>query len=135
MFKPSWLIALALLPIMTACTTHPLVADNAETLFTTNTQAAAVAFRSLRVENDANGAKTTIKGQIHRTGRNPVHFGHVDYTVLDANGKVRETGWVEHSAAIRLRNTHRPSLFSIGLKQPLVAGETVQLTYHTGSHA
>ena len=133
MFKFSWL-AVALVPIMTACTTNPLVAKSAETLFTTNTQAAAVAFRSMRFESGANGAKTTIKGQVHLTGRDPVHFGHVDYAVLDTNGKVREAGWVEHSSAIRLRNTHRPSLFSIGLKQPLTVGEKVQLTYHTGSH-
>ncbi len=134
MFKLRSLIALTLLPLMTACTPHPLVADNAATLFITNTQGAAVAFRSLRVESNANDAETTIKGQIHLTGRDPVHFGHVDYAVLDTNGTVREAGWVEHSSAIRLRNTHRPSLFSIRLKQPLAVGGKVQLTYHTGSH-
>lgn len=133
MFKPGWLVA-ALLPIMTACTTNPMVADSTETLFTTDTQAAPVAFRALRAETGANGAQTQIKGQIHLTGREPVHFGHVDYAVLDTSGKVREAGWVEHSSAIRLRNTHRPSLFSIGLKQPLAAGEKVQLIYHTGNH-
>jgi hypothetical protein len=57
-----------------------------------------------------------VKGQIHLTGRDPVHVGQVDYAVLDARGKVRESGSVEHSAAIRLRNAHRPSLFSINLK-------------------
>lgn len=77
---------------------------------------------------------TINKGQIHRTGREPVRFGHVDYAVLDVNGKPREQGWVEHSAAIRFRNTHRPALFSIDSKRPLVANEKILLTYHLGEH-
>lgn len=134
MFKPGWLAATLLLPMMTACTTNLLVSDSTEALFTTDTRAASVAFRSLRIETGANGEKTQIKGQIHRTGREPVHFGHVDYAVLDASGKVREEGWVEHSSAIRLRSTHRPALFRIDLQQALKTGEKVKLTYHINRH-
>ncbi|WML89658.1 hypothetical protein RCF98_11825 [Thiothrix lacustris] len=115
-------VAIALLLSASSCTVIPT--DTAGNRFITDTHAASVAFRSLRVEG-----QSTIKGQIHRTGRNPVPFGHIGYAVLDASGKVREQGRVEHSAAIRLRNTHRPSLFSIELKQPLASGERVQLIY------
>ncbi len=59
MFKLHSLIALPLLPLMTACTTHPLVADNAATLFITNTQAAAVAFRSLRAKGKSTSPDVT----------------------------------------------------------------------------
>lgn len=133
MIKPAThLLAALLLLAMTACAVTP--GSGSGTTFVTDTSAAAVAFRSLRVEKGADGQPTVVKGQVHLTGREPVRFGHVDYAVADAQGKVRETGWVDHSAAIRLRNTHRPSLFSINLKQPLVQGEQVRLTYHTGSH-
>jgi hypothetical protein len=122
---------LAILGLMlgiAACSVNP--ATTADNVFITDTHAAAVTFRSLRVEG-----QRTVKGQIHLTGRNPVHFGHVDYAVLDANGKVREQGWVEHSSAIRLRHANWPSLFTINLKQPLADGERVQLVYHTGTHS
>lgn len=117
----------AILLSTSACAATPV--DTASNIIT-DTHAAAVAFRSLRVEG-----QNTVKGQVHRTGRDPVRFGHVDYAVLDAKGKVRESGWVEHSSAIRLRNAHRPSLFSIDLKQPLASGEWVRLTYHTDAHS
>lgn len=116
-----------------ACASNLDVASN--TGFITDTSAASVAFRSLRVENGADGQPTVVKGQIHLTGHNPVRFGHVDYAVLDAQGRVREEGWVEHSGAIRLRQAHRPSRFSIELQQPLAQGEQVRLTYHTRSHS
>lgn len=111
---------------ISACAIAPN--DNMTNRFVTDTHAAPVAFQALRVEGQ------TIKGQIRLTGREPVRFGHVDYAVLDVNGKPREQGWVEHSAAIRFRNTHRPALFSIDLKQPLAAGEKVMLTYHLDTH-
>ncbi|MBU0655643.1 MAG: hypothetical protein KJ914_11015 [Gammaproteobacteria bacterium] len=107
----------------------------AGTAFVTDTSAASVAFRSLRVESGSSGQASLVKGQLHRTGHEPVRFGHVDYVVRDAQGNVREEGWVEHSAAIRLRHAHRPSLFSINLKQPVTQGDQIQLTYHTSSHS
>ena len=118
-------VALGLLLGMTACSVTPTT--TADNVFITDTHAAAVAFRSLRVEEQ----NRVVKGQIHRIGRDPVHFGQVDYAVLNARGKVLEAGSVEHSAAIRLRNVHRPSLFSINLKQPLQAGDKVKLDYAT----
>lgn len=133
MFRVTGILTSALtLLTLTACTS--LSAAMTDTTFIADTRAASVAFRSLRVENNASGQSTVIKGQIHRTGHGPVRFGHVDYTVLDAQGKIREKGWVEHSSAIRLRDAHRPSLFSIHLKQPLLQGEKIKLSYHTGSH-
>lgn len=126
MFKPMF-SAVLVAASLTACTTP--ATHTADNVFITDTHAAPVAFQSLRVEGQ------TVKGQIRLTGRNPVRFGHVDYAVLDASGKVREEGWAEHSSAIRLRNTHRPALFTIDLRQPLARGEQVRLTYHTGSHS
>lgn len=120
------LMATAFLLGVTACATP--VVKTADSLFITDTTAAPVAFQSLRLEGQ------TLKGQIRRVGRDPVHFGHVDYAVLDASGKVREQGQVEHTAAIRQRQPRQPSLFSIPLKQPLTATEKVKLTYHTGTH-
>ncbi|MEZ5451651.1 MAG: hypothetical protein R3E93_02355 [Thiothrix sp.] len=133
MFKPAanFLAILTLLGA-TACVATPHPSNDA--MFITNTHAASVAFRSLRIENGTDGQPTVVKGQIHLTGRDPVYVGHVDYAVLEASGKVREQGWVEHTSAIRLRQAHRPSLFSINLQQPLAQGEKVQLTYHIGNH-
>lgn len=126
MFKATLLAASVLLGV-TACTTPvPHAADNT---FMTDTQAAPVAFQSLRMEGQ------TVKGQIRRIGREPVHFGHVDYAVVDAGGTVREKGWVEHTAAIRQRQPRQPSLFSIHLQRPLAGGEKVRLSYHTGKHS
>lgn len=124
----------SILPLLALTACASLSAAVTDTAFTTDTSAASVAFRSLRVENSNSGQPTVIKGQIHRTGHDPVRSGHVDYAVLDAQGKVREEGWVEHSSAIRLRNVHRPSLFNIDLQQPLAQGDQVKLTYHTSSH-
>lgn len=122
MFKKIFLPLILMLG-MTSCSIAPnTTADN---VFITDTHAAAVVFRSLRVEEQ----NSLIKGQIHRLGRDPIHFGQVDYAVLDTSGKVRESGSVEHSAAIRLRSVRRPSLFNITLKQPLQAGEKVKLSY------
>lgn len=86
-----------------------------------------VAFQAVRLEGQS------VKGQIRLTGVQPVQ-GHVDYTVLDASGKPREQGTVEHTAATKLRHSNRPALFSINLQRPLAAGESVQLRYHTGLH-
>ncbi len=120
------LTSIVLAVSISACAIAP--SNNTTTRFVTDTHAAPVAFQALRVEGQ------TIKGQIHLTGREPVRFGHVDYAVLDVNGKTREQGWVEHSAAIRFRNTHRPALFSIDLQRPLVTNEKILLTYHLGEH-
>lgn len=133
MFNYTNKLALAGLLTVSACTSVP-GNYNAEN-FITDTSHASVAFQSLRVEADASGQNTLVKGQIRRTGREPVHFGHVDYTVLNAQGAVREEGFTEHSAAIRLRDTYRPSLFNIHLKQPLQQGERIRLSYHTRSHS
>lgn len=133
MYKPAAnVLALLWLLGASACATPP--ASGAGVTFATDANTAPVTFRSLRVENGADGQPNLIKGQIHLTRSEPVRFGHVDYTVLDAQGRPQENGWVEHSSAIRQRNAHRPSLFSIQLRQPLSAGERVRLTYHTGSH-
>lgn len=121
------LLAAAILLGVSACSTP--VAPTADGFFITDTSAAPVAFQSLRVEGQ------TVRGQIRRVGRDPVHFGHVDYAVLDASGKVREQGQVEHTAAIRQRQPRQPSLFSIPLQRPLAAGEKVRLAYHVGKHS
>ncbi|MEB4590632.1 hypothetical protein VSS37_06555 [Candidatus Thiothrix sp. Deng01] len=133
MYKPAAnILALLWLLGASACATPP--ATGAGVTFATDASTAPVAFRSLRVENSADGQPNLIKGQIHLTRSEPVRLGHVDYTVLDAQGHPQENGWVEHSSAIRLRNAHRPSLFSIQLRQPLTRGETVRLSYHIGQH-
>lgn len=127
LFQTRLLMTSVMLLGVAACTTQPLT-HTAGSPFITDTQAAPIAFQSLRLEGQ------TVKGQIRRIGREPVHFGHVDYAVLDARGEVREQGWVEHTAAIRQRQPRQPSLFSIHLQQPLTDGETVRLSYHIGKH-
>lgn len=128
MFRQS-VAALMLVTGLSACVSLPESAG--EGIFMTDTQAAPVAFEALRLES----GQTVIRGQVRLTGHEPVHFGHVDYAVLDRPGQVREQGWVEHSSAIRLRNTHRPALFTIRLQRAVGDGEKVRLTYHTGRHS
>lgn len=130
---PNILAALLLLSVAACANTSGPAAGT--TAFVTDTSAASVAFRSLRVESGSSGQASVVKGQLHRTSHEPVRFGHVDYVVRDAQGNVREEGWVEHSAAIRLRHAHRPSLFSINMKRPVTQGDQIQLTYHTSSHS
>lgn len=101
----------------------------ADTVFSTDTHAAPVAFQALRIEAQH------INGQIRRTQHAAVPNGHVDYTIIGADGTPQTTGWVEHSAGIRSVHSHRPSLFSIPLSQPLNPQATVQLTYHIGTHS
>lgn len=129
MYKRFLVTTSILLTLLSACTTHPGTPQPIDTTFITQANGISVAFRSLRMESG-----TTIKGQLHRTGHEPVRTGHVDYAIIDANGSIREQGWVEHSSAIRMRHTNRPSRFSISLKQPLANGEKVRLSYHQGNH-
>ncbi|MBO0611363.1 hypothetical protein [Thiothrix fructosivorans] len=73
--------------------------------------ASKVAFRNVRVEG------TTLKGSLKRIGRNPVHFGHLDYTVTDTSGKALQSGQTDYSGAIKQRRSPNASRFSIPLKQ------------------
>ena len=73
--------------------------------------ASTVAFHDVRVEG------TTLTGNLARIGHNPVHFGHLDYTVTDSSGKVLESGQTDYSGAIKQRRSPNASRFSIPLKQ------------------
>lgn len=117
-----------LLVSLSACGATPVTHDTAK-LFITDTHAAPVVFRSLRVDGQ------TVKGQVRRFSSEPVHFGHIDYAVTNAQGVITEQGRVEHSGGIRARQQRNPSLFRIALQQPLQTGDKVHLTYHIGSHS
>lgn len=125
--KPLFCALLLGIASLNGCANAPhLSATNVQ--ISTDSNNHPVAFQALRSEGQ------TVKGQIRLTGLQPVHFGHVDYRVVDAHGKVTAQGTVEHSAAIKLRNSHRPSLFSIYLPQPLASGDRVYLTYCSQTH-
>lgn len=95
---------------------------------TTSNEANKVAFRSVRVEHDPAG-RHIIKGQLRRLGRDPIHFGHLDYQIRDPQGKSVETGQDNYTSAIRLRHAHRPSYFTINPEAALNDGYSVQLTW------
>jgi hypothetical protein len=98
---------------------------------TTEQNGNKVAFQSVRLEHDRAG-HNVIKGQLRRLVRDPVHFGHIDYTVTDAKGKVLETGQANYSSAIRLRHVQHPSYLTVAPKVALEAGSHVNLAWMPG---
>lgn len=78
--------------------------------------AARVTFQSLRVETNPDGI-SNLRGSLRRIGRNPVRFGHLDYTVTDTSGTVLESGKAHYSGAIERRLPRNASRFTIPLKQ------------------
>lgn len=78
--------------------------------------ASKVIFENVRIEATPNGT-SQIRGGLHRIGHEALHFGHLDYTVTDTNGKVLESGRADYSGAIKQRLPRTASRFSIPLKQ------------------
>ena len=91
--------------------------------------ASTVAFHDVRVEG------TTLTGNLARIGHNPVHFGHLDYTVTDSNGTVLQSGQTDYSGAIKQRRSPNASHFRIPLQQPWQAGtHHAVLVWHNHPH-
>ncbi len=110
------LLLAALLPLLMAgCTT---IADKTtlQQQGISTDGMSKVTFHSLRMETSPDG-KSIFKGSLGRIGHNPVHFGHLDYTVTDSNGTVLESGKTGYSGEIKRRLPRRPSRFTIPLKQ------------------
>ncbi len=130
-FKAIAIMLLASLPLLASAHTLDLP-------ITTTQTGNKVEFQSVRIEHDKTG-QHVIKGQLRRLARDPVHFGHLDYVVLDNAGKTLETGQVNYSPAIRLRHVNHPSYFTVSSKVGLESGSTVQLGWsadpmHDNSH-
>lgn len=98
---PLFVVGCAATPEKTALQTQSISTDGAS----------KVAFHNVRVEG------ATLQGSLKRIGRNPLHFGHLDYTVTDTSGKVLQTGQTDYSGAIKQRRSPNASRFSIPLKQ------------------
>jgi hypothetical protein len=75
-----------------------------------------VTFHDMRISTTPDGT-SQLQGSLRRIERNPVHFGHLDYTVTDLKGNVLESGQADYSGAIKQRQPRTPSRFSIPLKQ------------------
>jgi len=96
--------------------------------------ASKVAFQNLRIETSPDGT-SFMRGSLRRIGRNPVHFGHLDYTITDNNGKVLDAGKADYSGAIKQRHSHGLSYFSIPLKQRWQSGlHRASIVWHNKSH-
>jgi hypothetical protein len=121
-------ISLVACPLLLASLPGLASAHTLDLPITTAKETNAVSFRSVRLEHDATG-QHVIKGQLHRLARAPVHFGHLDYAVVDQQGKTLETGQASYTSAIRLRHVYRPSYFSIAPNVELNQGDTVQLCW------
>lgn len=78
--------------------------------------ASKVMFENVRIEVAPNGI-SQIRGGVHRIGHEALHFGHLDYTITDHNGKVLESGKANYSGAIKQRHPRTASRFTIPLKQ------------------
>ena len=78
--------------------------------------ASKVMFENVRIEVAPNGI-SQIRGSLHRIGYKALNFGHLDYTVTDASGKVLESGKANYSGAIKQRLPRTASRFTIPLKQ------------------
>lgn len=109
------LLLAVMLPLLAvACTTTP--EKNALQQGISTNGAATVAFQNVRITTNPNGTNQ-LQGSLQRIGRDPVHFGHLDYAVTDLNGKVFEAGQASYTGAIKQRLPRTPSRFSIPLKQ------------------
>ena len=116
---PLFVVGCAATPDKTALQAQGISVDGAST----------VAFRNVRVEG------TTLKGSLKRIGRNPVHFGHLDYTVTDTSGKVLQSGQTDYSGAIKQRRSPNASHFRIPLQQPWQVGiHHAAIVWHNQSH-
>ena len=116
---PLFVVGCAATPDKTALQAQGISVDGAST----------VAFRSVRVEG------TTLQGSLKRIGRNPVHFGHLDYTVTDASGKTLQSEQTDYSGAIKQRRSPNASLFSIPLKQAWQPGvNRASIVWHDQPH-
>ena len=98
------------------------------TAFTTD-GASKVVFHDLRIENT-----NAVCGNLTRLGRDPVHFGHVDYTITDGNGTVIQAGQTDYSGAIKQRRSANVSRFAIPLQQAWQAEQHATLTWHDQPH-
>ncbi|OQX01246.1 MAG: hypothetical protein BWK73_46745 [Thiothrix lacustris] len=108
------LLAVMLPLLVVACTTTPEKTALQQGISTKG--AAKVAFHNVRITTNPNGTNQ-LQGNLQRIGRDPVHFGHLDYAVTDLNGKMLEAGQANYSGAIKRRQPRTPSRFSIPLKQ------------------
>ena len=116
---PLFVVGCAATPDKTALQAQGISVDGAST----------VAFRNVRVEG------TTLQGSLKRIGRNPVHFGHLDYTVTDTSGKVLQSGQTDYSGAIKQRRSPNASHFRIPLQQPWQVGiHHAAIVWHNQSH-
>ena len=113
---------LAGLPLLASA--HPLP----NLTITTAQEGNKVAFQSVRLEHDRAG-HDVIKGQLRRIGREPVHFGHINYTVTDDKGKVLETGQANYTSAIRLRHVQHPSYLTVAPKVALTSDSHINLVW------
>ena len=109
--------------------------DNAQQVQGIQTNGASkVTFHNLRIEKTSDGT-VALRGSLRRSGRNLVHFGHLDYTITDSNGKVLDTGKTDYSGAIKQRHPHGSSYFSIPLKQPWQSGShRASIVWHNKPH-
>lgn len=116
---PLLVVGCAATPEKTASQTQGISTDGAS----------SVVFRDVRVEG------ATLKGSLERIGRDPVRFGHLDYTVTDTSGKVLQSGQTDYTGAIKQRLPRQPSRFSIPLQQPWQAGEhQASIIWHNQPH-
>lgn len=113
---------LAGLPLLASA--HPLP----NLTITTEEEGNKVAFQNVRLEHDRAGHHI-IKGQLRRIGREPVHFGHIDYTVTDGKGKVLETGQTNYTSAIKLRRMQHPSYLTVTPTVALASDSHIILTW------
>lgn len=119
----------ALLPLLVVgCTATPAkTALQAQSISTDG--ASKVAFHQVRVEG------STLKGSLGRIGRNPVYFGHLDYTIADNSGQVLQRGQTSYSGAIKQRLPRQDSRFSIPLQQVWQPGEhRASIVWHDQPH-
>lgn len=75
-------ISLVACPLLLASLPGLASAHTLDLPITTAKETNVVTFRSVRLEHNAAG-QHVIKGQLHRLARAPVHFGHLNYAVVD----------------------------------------------------
>lgn len=109
------LLATVVSLLATGCATS-LEKTNVQAQGFTVDGASKVVFHDLRVETAANGSGF-LRGNLTRLGHDPVYFGHLDYTILDPNGKTLQSGQADYSGAIKQRLPRRPSVFAIPVQQ------------------
>ena len=88
-----------------------------------------------QVNSEQHKGNTRVSGKLTRTRYNSsVAPGHIDYQLVNAQGKILTQGIADYTPALSLRHWKHGSDFEFTLPGQLPAQSVIKLAYHQGNH-